>query len=185
LYILSLVNKRWLHRPQHDTTVASRQQLPPAPVLQLKKFQLPSLGVCRRTPQAFTFKYSPLKPLNQFTANLAGMVLCWVPFKIVSDSPVLHSKMAAVTKNWNFFNCKTGAGGSCCRLATVVSCCGRCSHLLFTLKGTQQRTIPARFAVNWFSGFRGEYLNVKACGVRRQTPSDGKCSHSLEIQPYK
>jgi hypothetical protein len=56
-------------------------------------------SVCR-TPQAFTFKYSPLKPLNQFTANLAGMVLCWVPFKFVSDSPVLHSKMAAVTKNW-------------------------------------------------------------------------------------
>jgi hypothetical protein len=32
-----------------------------------------------------TFKSSPLKPLNQITLNLAGMVLGWVPFIIVSD----------------------------------------------------------------------------------------------------
>ena len=38
-----------------------------------------------------TFKSFPLKPLNQITPNLAGMVLGWVPFKIVSDSPALHS----------------------------------------------------------------------------------------------
>jgi hypothetical protein len=34
---------------------------------------------------------NPLKPLNQITPNLAGMVLGWIPFKIVSDSPALHS----------------------------------------------------------------------------------------------
>jgi hypothetical protein len=28
------------------------------------------------------------------------------------------------------------------------------------LKGTHPRTIPARFSVTWFSGFRGEDLNV-------------------------
>jgi hypothetical protein len=28
------------------------------------------------------------------------------------------------------------------------------------LKGTHTRTIPASFGVNWFSGFRGEDLNV-------------------------
>jgi hypothetical protein len=32
-------------------------------------------------------KSSPLKPLNQIKANLAGMVLGWSPFNIVSDSP--------------------------------------------------------------------------------------------------
>ena len=30
----------------------------------------------------------------------------------------------------------------------------------FILKGTHPRTIPARFSVIWFSGFRGEDLNV-------------------------
>jgi hypothetical protein len=35
-----------------------------------------------------SLKSSPLKPLNQIKANLAGMV----PFNIVSDSPALHSK---------------------------------------------------------------------------------------------
>jgi hypothetical protein len=29
------------------------------------------------------------------------------------------------------------------------------------LKGTHPRTIPARFGLIWFRGFRGEYLNVK------------------------
>jgi hypothetical protein len=31
-------------------------------------------------------------PLNQIKPNLAGMVPGWVPFKIVSDSPALHSR---------------------------------------------------------------------------------------------
>jgi hypothetical protein len=51
------------------------------------------------------------------------------------------------------------------------------------LKGTHPRTIPARFGLIWFKGFRGEDLNVKVCYVRwtdgRQTPSDGKSSHGL------
>ena len=43
------------------------------------------------------------------------------------------------------------------------------------LKGT----IPARFGLIWFSGFRGEDLNVKVYDVRRRMPSDGKSSHGL------
>jgi hypothetical protein len=31
-------------------------------------------------------------------ANLAGMVLGWSPFKIVSDSPALHSKWLLILK---------------------------------------------------------------------------------------
>jgi len=41
-----------------------------------------------------------------------------------------------------------------------------------------QGIIPARFGLIWFSGFRGEDLNVKVYEVRR-TPSDGKSSHGL------
>ena len=52
-----------------------------------------------------TFKSFPLKPLNQIKPNVAGMVPGWVPFKIMSDSPHLPFKMAAVTKNRKFFNC--------------------------------------------------------------------------------
>jgi hypothetical protein len=43
-------------------------------------------------------KSSPLKPLNQIKANLAGMVLGWSPFNIVSDSPALHSKWLLLLK---------------------------------------------------------------------------------------
>jgi hypothetical protein len=41
-----------------------------------------------------TFKSSSLKPLNQIKPNLAGMV----PFKIVSDSPTLHSRWLLLLK---------------------------------------------------------------------------------------
>ena len=48
------------------------------------------------------------------------------------------------------------------------------------LKGTHQRTIPARFGLIRIRGFRGEDLNVKAYDIQRtdgrQTPSDGKSS---------
>ena len=44
------------------------------------------------------FKSSPLKPLNQIKPNLAGMVPGWVPFKIVSDSPALHSRWQLLLK---------------------------------------------------------------------------------------
>jgi hypothetical protein len=37
------------------------------------------------------------------------------------------------------------------------------------LKGTHTRTIPARFGLIWFRGFRGEDLNVKVYDVRRTT----------------
>ena len=40
------------------------------------------------------------------------------------------------------------------------------------------RIIPARLGVIWFSGFRGEDLNVKVYDVR-QMPSDGKSSLGL------
>jgi hypothetical protein len=46
------------------------------------------------------------------------------------------------------------------------------------LKGTHPGTIPARFGLLWFRGFRGEDLNVKVYDVRR-LPSDGKSSHGL------
>ena len=47
-------------------------------------------------------KSSPLKLLCQSQPNSAEMILGWSPFKIVSVSrPV--SKMAAITKNRNFF----------------------------------------------------------------------------------
>ena len=41
------------------------------------------------------------------------------------------------------------------------------------------------FSLIWFSGFRGENLNVKVYDVwktdgRRQMPSDGKSSHGLQ-----
>ena len=36
------------------------------------------------------------------------------------------------------------------------------------LKGTHPGTIPARFGLIWFSGFRRDDLNVKVYGVRRR-----------------
>jgi hypothetical protein len=47
------------------------------------------------------FKSSPLKPLNQIKANLAGVG----PFQNCVRQPRPPFKMAAVTKNINFFNC--------------------------------------------------------------------------------
>jgi hypothetical protein len=41
------------------------------------------------------------------------------------------------------------------------------------LKGTHPGTIPARLGLIWFSGFRGEDLNVKVYDVRR-TDNDGR-----------
>ena len=34
------------------------------------------------------------------------------------------------------------------------------------VKGTLSRTIPARFGLIWFRGFRGEDLNVKVYDIR-------------------
>jgi hypothetical protein len=63
--------------------------------------------------------------VNQIKANLAGMVLGWSPFNIVSDSPALYSKWLLILK-------------------IEIS----------------SRTIPAKFALIWFSGFIREDLNV-------------------------
>ena len=45
-----------------------------------------------------TIKSYSLKPLNQIKPNLAGMVSGWVPFKIESDSPALHSRWLMLLK---------------------------------------------------------------------------------------
>ena len=37
-------------------------------------------------------------PLNQIKPNLTGMVIGWVPFKIVSDRPTLHSRWLLLLK---------------------------------------------------------------------------------------
>jgi hypothetical protein len=52
----------------------------------------------RFIPIMITFKSSPLKPLNQIKANLAGMVLGWSLFDILSDSAALHSKWLLLPK---------------------------------------------------------------------------------------
>ena len=44
------------------------------------------------------------------------------------------------------------------------------------LKGTHPRTIPARFGLIWFRGFRGEDLNVKVYDV---WTTDAKCWQKL------
>ena len=51
-----------------------------------------------RPSYVFTFKSSPLKPLNRIKPNLAGMVLGWVPFRIMSDSYALHSEWLLLLK---------------------------------------------------------------------------------------
>ena len=45
-------------------------------------------------------------------------------------------------------------------------------------KGEHPRIIPTRFGVIWFSGFRGEDLNVNVYDGR-MAQSDGKSSHGL------
>jgi hypothetical protein len=44
--------------------------------------------------------------VNQMKANLAGMVLGWSPFNIVSDSPAFHSKWLLLLKIEISFNCQ-------------------------------------------------------------------------------
>jgi hypothetical protein len=64
---------------------------------------------------AITFKSSPLKPLNQIKPHLAGMVPGWVPFKIMSDSPALHSRWPLLLKIEFFSN-----GQNCSILSRLV-----------------------------------------------------------------
>jgi hypothetical protein len=67
------------------------------------KFHPPFFLICiigqnRQKFLKITFKSSPLKPLKQIKPNLAGMVPGWVPFKIVSHSPALHSRWPLLLK---------------------------------------------------------------------------------------
>jgi hypothetical protein len=93
------------------------------------------------------------------------------PFKIVSDRPALHSRWLLLLK---------------IEISSIVHCCFiiNLNQLKFLLqlhgnesdtilKGTHPRTIPAKFGLIWFRGFRGEDLNVKVYNVR-QTPSELK-----------
>jgi hypothetical protein len=58
-------------------------------------YRLCKLGIFwKKTP----FKSSPRKSLSQIKANLAGMVLGWSPFNIVSDCPALHSRWLIILK---------------------------------------------------------------------------------------
>jgi hypothetical protein len=73
--------------------------------------------------------------------------------------------MAAVTKNRNFFNCPLLLKQQW--TIEEISIFSNSSHLEWRarlsdtiLKGTHPGTIHARFGLIWFSGFRGEDLNV-------------------------
>jgi hypothetical protein len=70
-----------------------------------------------------------------------------VPFQYCVRQPCPLFKMAAVTKNRNFFSCQFLLYYKSKEPDTI-------------LKGDHPRTIPAKFALIWFSGFRGEDLNV-------------------------
>jgi hypothetical protein len=59
---------------------------------------LVEIGSVVSEEKIFSFKSSPLKPLNQIKPNLAGMVPGWFPFKNVSDSPALHSRWLLLLK---------------------------------------------------------------------------------------
>jgi hypothetical protein len=72
----------WLILKQQWTIVSSG-------LLSAVIYRLCKLGIFRLK---IAFKSSPLKPLNQIKPNLAGMVPGWLPFKIVSNRPSLHSR---------------------------------------------------------------------------------------------
>ena len=78
-----------------------------------------------------TFKSSPLKPLNQITPNLAGMVLGWVPFKIVSDTPALHSRWLLLLK---------------IEIPSIVHCC-------FSISQNELKFYMARSSLTCIAGF--------------------------------
>jgi hypothetical protein len=130
------------------------------------------------------------------------MVLGWVPFKIVFDSPTLHSRwlllhvifyqnMPNLHNRYKLAERKISQKKpeymlnysfpcSCSKYLSSfwlilkqqwtieeISIFSNSSHLEWRaglsntiLKGTHPGTIPARFGLIWFSGFRGEDLNV-------------------------
>jgi hypothetical protein len=76
----------------------------------------------------------------------------WVPFKVVSDSPALHSRWLLLLK---------------IEISKEIYIISNSSHLEWRaglsdiiLKGSHLGTITARFGLIWFCGFRGEDLNV-------------------------
>jgi hypothetical protein len=120
-------------------------------------------------------KISQKSPLNQITPNLAGMVLGWLPFKIVFNSPALHSRWLLLLKI-EFFS--------------IVHCCFSISQNELRLsdtilKGTHPRTIPARFGLIWFSGFRGEDLNVIFYQNMPNLHNRHKLAESIIAVPFK
>jgi hypothetical protein len=76
----------------HPRTIPARFDL-----IRFKGFRGEDLNVkvydVRRTDAKWWQKSSPLKPLKQIKTNLAGMVLGWSPFNIVSDSPALQNEL--------------------------------------------------------------------------------------------
>jgi hypothetical protein len=107
---------------------------------------------------------------KQWTIKIASP-LAWVHFKIVSDSPTLHSRWPLLLTIWISSN-----GQNCSILSQNVpkfelykhtdelfNMYYRIFYELWTdtiLKWTHAGTIPTRFDLFWFSGFRGEDLNV-------------------------
>jgi hypothetical protein len=117
------------------------------------------------------------------------MVPGWVPFKIVSVSAFLYQRWPPLLKieiSSNDQNCSMLSQNvpkfelyknndeliniyyrMFYELWTFVDFISSGGHLWYRnaltdtiLKGTHPGTIPARFALIWFSGFRGEDLNV-------------------------
>ena len=66
-------------------------------------FELLPIMQIRKKGDEIKKKSSLLKLLSQSQPNFAEMILRWSPFKIVSVLCRPVSKMAAITKNINFF----------------------------------------------------------------------------------
>jgi hypothetical protein len=82
-------------------------------------------------------KSSPLKPVSQFKANMAWMVLMWSIFRIVYNDPELHPRWLSADGGhlgWKF------------------------GSLDIILKVDHLRTIHAMFVLNWLTGFRGHFF---------------------------
>ena len=59
---------------------------------------MPFLAHLAKGHVSFCITWRPSSSLNQIKPNLAGMVLGWSPFNVVSDSPSLHSKWLLLLK---------------------------------------------------------------------------------------
>jgi hypothetical protein len=98
------------------------------------------------------------------------MVPGWFPFKIVSDSSALHSRWLLLLKIeiYSIVHCCFSISQNELKFELQqISIFSNSSHLECRaelsdtiLKGNHPGTIPARFGVIWFSGFRGKDLDV-------------------------